>query len=334
MILNKFTKSIVKSKIFDIDVKELRGKDFHSNLISRKNFIYKKLKKYLTTKKNIRCLLCRNKLSHKNIFNRWKNYKLFSCPKCGCVCTNIDFKTFKPEFFHNLEYKKKYIKKSIGKNFKYRLSKFGNERIKYIFDNIKFKTEKPNILDFACGYGAFLYALKKKKIRSKGIDFDDDSVEFCKKLNLNVSKETISKEKDSSFDLITLFDVIEHLHQPNIFLKNAIKKLKNKGHILLFTPNINSLSNILMGHEHNNFAIFDHVCFYNEKSIKYICKRYGLKLIKFDYYGLDIKDYFQKVEYENKNFNQDILNDFSNLTQSFIDFSKASNSMRIILQKK
>lgn len=334
MIINQYTKKILKSKLFDINIKKLRGNYFHSKLIVNKNFIYKKLKKYLTLRKKIKCLLCGTKLDYKKVFYKWKNYKLLKCGKCGCICTNIDFDHFKPEFFHNLAYKKKYIKKIIGKNFKYRFQNFGNERIKYIFDNIEFKSKKLNILDFACGYGTFLFALKKKNISSKGIDFDDDSIEFCRKLNLNVSKNSIDHEKDATYDLITLFDAIEHLHQPHFFMKKAIKKLKKNGHILLFTPNINSFSNILMGHEHNNFAIFNHVCFYNEQSIKYICKKYNLKLIKFDYYGLDIKDYFQKVEYENRNFNQDILNEFSNLAQSFVDYSKASNSMRIILKKR
>ena len=68
--------------------------------------------------------------------------------------------------------------------------------------------------------------------------------EFCRKLNLNVSKNSIDHEKDATYDLITLFDAIEHLHQPHFFMKKAIKKLKKNGHILLFTPNINSFSNI------------------------------------------------------------------------------------------
>ena len=334
MIINKYNKQVIKTKLFDINVKKLRGSHFHSKLIIKQNFVYKKFKKYLTLKKKIKCLLCKTKLNYKNIFCKWQKYRLLKCNKCGSICTNIDFDNFKTTMFHNLPEKRKDIKKKIGKNIKYRSTKFGNERIKYIFDNIKLNKRKLKILDYGCGYGSFLLATKKKNIYAKGIDFDDDSIEVCKKLNLNVSKNSINDEVDKSYDIITLFDVIEHLQDPDTFLKNAMRKLKKNGHILLYTPNINSFSNILMGHEHNNFSIFDHVCFYNEQSINFICKKYGLKLIKIDYFGLDIKDYFQKIEHDNKNFNQKILDKFSNLAQSYIDHSKVSNSARIILKKK
>ena len=149
-----------------------------------------------------------------------------------------------------------------------------------------------------------------------------------------MSNKDITEEKDHNYDLITMFDVIEHLHNPLQLMLSLVKKLKKGGYIVMFTPNINSFSNIMMGFNHNNFSIFDHVCFYNEKSINYLCKKSKLKLIKVDYFGLDIKDYFQSIDakYINLSLNTK-LNDYANLTQSYLDYLKISNSMRIILKK-
>ena len=71
-----------------------------------------------------------------------------------------------------------------------------------------------------------------------------------------------------------------------------------------------------MGPDHNMFAVFNHLCFYDNKSLNYLAKKTGFKIIKIDYFGLDIKDYLQMLESKNKNikFNK-ILNNLSNTLQ-------------------
>ena len=89
-----------------------------------------------------------------------------------------------------------------------------------------------------------------------------------------------------------------------------------------------------MGSDHNALAIFDHVCFYSSNSLRYLAKQTGYEIESIDFYGLDIKDYFQSLDFKNKiNLNK-TLNKFANLTQSIIDNQKLSNSMRIIFQMK
>ena len=60
----------------------------------------------------------------------------------------------------------------------------------------------------------------------------------------------------------------------------------------------------------------------------------SFKIIKIDYFGLDIKDYLQMVESKNNIIKLNkILNKFSNILQSVLDKKSLSNSMRIILKK-
>ena len=81
-------------------------------------------------------------------------------------------------------------------------------------------------------------------------------------------------------------------------------------------------------------AVFDHICFFNLKSLNYLSKKTGLKIKSIEFFGLDVKDYFQSVPSKhNMNLNK-LLNKFANLTQSIIDNQKLSNSMRIVFQKK
>lgn len=324
-------KNIFGYREFDINLYQLRSLNFYKNMISQRNKMYLKLRKFLINKKNCSCLLCNS--PKKKIFLKWKNYNLLSCLDCSAVYTNINFRKFKSEYFHSNLLKRKINKQEMMKTFSYRLNNFAYERIEYIKENIRIK-KKDIVFDYGCGFGSFLYALKKKNILSKGIDFDIDSVNFCRSKKLNVSNLPITSESNNSLKLITLFDVIEHLNDPITFLKVANKKLKKNGYMLMFTPNIHSISGKLMGPDHNMFAVFNHLCFYNYTSLNYLARKAGFKIIKIDYFGLDIKDYLQMVESKNNIIKLNkILNKFSNILQSVLDKKSLSNSMRIILKK-
>ena len=153
------------------------------------------------------------------------------------------------------------------------------------------------MLDLGCGSGYFISVLKDKNIQNKGIDLDNDRVNFCKtkKLNAHVSYLPM---KNNSYDLITMFDAIEHFFDPIQELKIAAKKLKSKSFILAYTPNINSLSFELMRSDLNLLAVFRHICFFDDKSLEYLSKKAGLKVKSIEYFGLDIKDYFQSIEFK------------------------------------
>ena len=58
-----------------------------------------------------------------------------------------------------------------------------------------------------------------------------------------------------------------------------------------------------------------------------------MKIKLIEYYGLDVKDYFQSIEFKQNIKLNNRLKHFANLTQSIIDNQKLSNSMRIIFQK-
>ncbi len=268
-------------------------------------------------------------------FAKYKNYILRECCNCGVIFNNLDVKNFqKSNFFTNNNLKYKDFKQEMAKTFSYRKKNFGKERLSYIKNKIFKKKKNFYVLDYGCGSGYFISFLKDKKIKARGIDIDINAVKFCKSRKLNVDKSDLKSEPNKKYDLITMFDTIEHFYDPVSELKEAAKKLKPKSYILAFTPNIHSLSFELMGVDHNMLAVFDHICFFNDKSLKYLCDSTGLKIKSIEYFGLDIKDYFQSLQANNGIKLNILLNKFANYTQSIIDNQKLSNSMRIIFQKK
>ena len=332
MMKKKYTVDIFNElKIFDININELRSNHFYKNALINRDFYYNKYKKYLNKNHNS-CHLCKNKIS--KIFITFKKYQLRKCLKCDVIFNNLNLKKFqKSDFFKENKVNLKDFKEEMIKTFNYRKKNFGLERLEYIKKKIFPNQKKINVLDLGCGSGYFLSVLNDNNIKNKGIDLDKSRINFCKSKKLNVELSNLSNEKNNSYDLITMFDAIEHFYNPILELKNAATKLKPKSYILAYTPNINSLSFELMKSELNLFAVFRHICFFNEKSLKYLCKKTGLKIKSIEYFGLDVKDYFQAIEFKQNIELNSRLKLFADLTQSIIDKQKLANSMRIIFQK-
>ena len=106
---------------------------------------------------------------------------------------------------------------------------------KYIFDDIK-------VLDVGSGRGE-LFNRFSKKVNYTGIELSTKAVELAKDAGINVINEDLYKHAENNiekYDLICLFQVLEHLTEPLKFV-NAIKKcLKPGGLFIIAVPNNDS----------------------------------------------------------------------------------------------
>jgi 2-polyprenyl-3-methyl-5-hydroxy-6-metoxy-1,4-benzoquinol methylase len=81
------------------------------------------------------------------------------------------------------------------------------------------------VLDVGCGSGLFLKMLKYHGLDGAGVDSNQQSVDICKKNGLNASCvgiETLEASVVGSYEVLTLFHVLEHLSDP----VDAIQKLR------------------------------------------------------------------------------------------------------------
>lgn len=104
-------------------------------------------------------------------------------------------------------------------------------------------------LDCGCNDGKLTLALARKIGTKKifGLDRDKNAMNIAKKKGINVSSADLNKKmpfKDKTFDVITNVEVIEHLYDTDMFIKELYRVCKKGGYILMATENLASWHNI------------------------------------------------------------------------------------------
>lgn len=97
---------------------------------------------------------------------------------------------------------------------------------------------RPRILDVGCGTGANLLMLSKYG-EAEGVDISEDALAFCRERGLDKVKLGAAEElpyEDGTFDLVTAFDVVEHMDDDLAGLSEMRRVLRPGGRVLLFVP--------------------------------------------------------------------------------------------------
>lgn len=121
---------------------------------------------------------------------------------------------------------------------------FHNHRLSFWLSIIDYENKK--VLDIGCNTGILLIPLKERGIDILGIDISISDIKKAKKnlLQRNLSDKCVQVAnaqklpfKDNYFDVVLLSDILEHVVEPNIVAKEAIRVLKPNGIVLATVPN-------------------------------------------------------------------------------------------------
>lgn len=134
-----------------------------------------------------------------------------------------------------------------------------------------------SVLDVGCSTGHFLDALKSKVKTRVGLELSRDEAAFIRKhLDFPVYDTPIAeaKFKEGPFDLITCFQVLEHIEDPQAFLDAIRKNLKPNGYLYVEVPNLNEV--LLSEYDIQEYADF----YFREPHLSYFSKATLAKMLK------------------------------------------------------
>lgn len=211
------------------------------------------------------------------------NLRIVKCKRCGFVYLNPKPTAVGIKKLYNEAYfKGEGFDKGVNyvENLKYKkgIDFINQDRLK----NIEKFANKEKILDIGCGFGEFLDVAKKRGWDAYGIELSKFASDVAKKnFKLNVFKGTLEQAKypAETFDVATMFEVIEHLTDPVHILKECNRILKKKGIIIIQTGNVESISAKLYGKRWPYF-LAGHLHYFSKKTLSKMLEKADFKLIK------------------------------------------------------
>jgi 2-polyprenyl-3-methyl-5-hydroxy-6-metoxy-1,4-benzoquinol methylase len=100
------------------------------------------------------------------------------------------------------------------------------------------------LLDVGCGEGFFLFNASKAGYTAKGIDISQDAAEYARReFGLNVEAKPFKELQfpENYFDVVTLWQVLEHVPYPLTILKEVHRVLKPGGMLAVSTPDVGGI---------------------------------------------------------------------------------------------
>lgn len=142
------------------------------------------------------------------------------------------------------------------------------------------KVKKTNrILDIGCGIGYFLEVAIKRGWEVYGTEFTENAIEICEKKGIKMHNGALNPDNypPDFFDVVTSFEVIEHINTPQIEIKNVHKILRKGGYFYVTTPNFNSLLRYHLKEKYNVIGWPEHLSYYTPKTMNFLLSHNGLK---------------------------------------------------------
>jgi len=133
------------------------------------------------------------------------------------------------------------------------------------------------LLDFGCGFGRFVDMCERFGFDAVGVDRATPRIEGA------VAKIYASLEDVSTvarFHAITLFEVLEHLDEPAIILKQLGERLMSGGLLILETPDCEGVTGIKTRRDYDLVHPLEHINAFTHETLISIAERQGFRLIK------------------------------------------------------
>jgi len=217
------------------------------------------------------------------------NPHLVVCGDCGLVYTNFQPSIKRMMEFYNEDY---FISNnSIEKGYSHYLEDKQNLINTFMrrMDIIeKYQASSGKIFDVGCAAGFFLSVAKQRGWLVHGIDIS----KFCKnyaqrELGINIEHGLFlgTTSEDALFDVITMWDYLEHSITPREDIFKAKMLLRNNGLLVIATPDISSFPSRIFRQDWIGIKLEEHFYYFSKNFLEQFLSKNGFTILRSGYIG-------------------------------------------------
>jgi 2-polyprenyl-3-methyl-5-hydroxy-6-metoxy-1,4-benzoquinol methylase len=235
------------------------------------------------------CLVCGHnefttELICKDFVATGDNFELHRCINCTFLFTNPRPDTNEIGKYYQSDKYVSHSGKKDGFGIMYKIYDIvRNYSIKQKLNLIKEFNSSGNLMDLGCGLGYFLNgAVKDKTFNCTGVDVSDDTIKYVKDtFGYNVKNESeLDNFESNSFDVITQWHVLEHVHLLNERMQQLSNLLKPDGTLFIAVPNSNSWDAKKYKEFWDGYDVPRHLYHFNKTSFKQLMENHGFEIIE------------------------------------------------------
>jgi len=140
-----------------------------------------------------------------------------------------------------------------------------------------------SVLDVGCGTGQFVQMMSGRARSVEGVDVSPECIKIARDNSLNCSlKDFLSVT--STYDVITMWHVVEHLREPRRYVEQAYRALNPGGWLLVETPVIGAISRGF-GASWRYFLPVEHLNLFTQQSLFKVCVEAGFDVRRWVRFG-------------------------------------------------
>jgi 2-polyprenyl-3-methyl-5-hydroxy-6-metoxy-1,4-benzoquinol methylase len=202
---------------------------------------------------------------------------LLTCEECKFTTANLTLseeqlrQLYTAGYFAGNEYRDYVADRSvIEKQFRLRLRKL-----------LHFVTDAPNknLFEIGCAHGFFLAVARNAFRWVEGIDISDDAIAYTRqKLGVEArSSEFLTHQFVIPPDLICLWDTIEHLSRPDLYIQKIAESLPRRGLLALTTGDLDSWLARARGRKWRQIHPPTHLHYFSRNTLSRLLRRHGFE---------------------------------------------------------
>jgi SAM-dependent methyltransferase len=218
------------------------------------------------------CQSCLNNDKNKfTITYTLKNAEVLTCSLCGFL--------FIPPYWRKQITYESYKSAAVAEQIRRGNNWLKIQRHKLRLKLIQKYIPSGTMLDVGSGWGHFLLAAQEAGYKIKGVELDKEPFLYSvNDLKLPVENRNFFDFTDKeTFDILTLWDVLEHIDQADAFVANCARLTNEGGYLVLQVPQIDSWVARRKKDSWNMMGL-DHVNYFSRSTIRNILGRHGYEV--------------------------------------------------------